>query len=114
MGALLQGSLAYLIPAIEEKMYEQVGEWCEATSKAVDSFQEYHSISKEKEGIVDEKFWEMLSEEVKKKEAKETQRKAKREEDQRKANEVKKLKKEAQDRRRPGSQRAGGVIAEKS
>lgn len=92
---LLQRSLAYLIPAVQEDDFKQTGDWCDATSKAVVSFQEYHSLTNEK-GVVDEKFWEMLSDQVKKKDVKEAQKRAKREEDRRKKLQVQEQRKQQQ------------------
>eukprot|EP00928_Gymnodinium_smaydae_P043956 TRINITY_DN2935_c0_g2_i1.p1 TRINITY_DN2935_c0_g2~~TRINITY_DN2935_c0_g2_i1.p1 ORF type:complete len:1016 (-),score=146.94 TRINITY_DN2935_c0_g2_i1:516-3563(-) len=94
--ALLQRSLAFLIPDLREDSYERIGAWCEATTAAVASFQDYHKLSGER-GTVDDKFWTILSDEHKKKEAKEERRKAQREEERRKAIEERELRKRCRD-----------------
>merc|ERR1719324_1948376 len=73
------------------------GEWCEATTKAIISFQERHKLSGTK-GTADDVFWDKLAEEVKIKEKKEEQKKAKREEEQRKLEQDRLTKKQQQDR----------------
>jgi len=94
--SLLQRSLEYLFAS---EVYVVVGgdlkagEWCEGITEAIKSFQERHSLPGQK-GIADDKFWEKILEEVKKKENKE----AKREEDKTKAAEDRKAKKAEQDR----------------
>mmetsp|Transcript_15728 Transcript_15728/g.47534 ORF Transcript_15728/g.47534 Transcript_15728/m.47534 type:complete len:954 (+) Transcript_15728:2-2863(+) len=94
---LLQRSLAYLIPAVQEGDFKGGGVWCEATSKAVSSFQKYHSLSNET-GVTEEKFWDMLSDEVKKRDVKENLKKAKREEEKKRSQKEREQRKQLQDR----------------
>eukprot|EP00928_Gymnodinium_smaydae_P043507 TRINITY_DN29134_c0_g2_i1.p1 TRINITY_DN29134_c0_g2~~TRINITY_DN29134_c0_g2_i1.p1 ORF type:complete len:1633 (-),score=279.03 TRINITY_DN29134_c0_g2_i1:210-5108(-) len=66
---LLQKSLAVLNPDITEESFKQVGAWCDATTSAVNSFIDYHKSSNLKD-VVDQKFWELLSFHIKKRESK--------------------------------------------
>ncbi|CAE8678045.1 unnamed protein product [Polarella glacialis] len=93
--SLLQRSLAYLIPEVQGDDFQQAGDWCEATSKALSSFKEYHKLSND--GVVDDKFWEMISDQVKKKDENEVQKKAKREADRRKLQQARDQRKQIQD-----------------
>lgn len=95
--SLLQRSLAYIIPGVHEHDFKQLGDWCDETTKAVVSFQEYHELQS-KRGAVDEKFWDSLSDQVKKKDAKESQKRAKREEDRKKLQQVREQRKQMQDK----------------
>lgn len=93
---LLQRSLAYIHPEFKEEDFKDLGEWCEATNKAVESFREYHKLPGEK-NVVDMKFWEVLAAQVKKKDNKEFEKKAKRELDRKKTQQVREQKKQQQD-----------------
>lgn len=95
--ALLQRSLAYLIPSVNEGDFKQNGVWCDATSKAFSSFQTYHSLSNET-GITEEKFWETVSDEVRKRDDKENEKKAKREAERKRSQQVREQRKQLQDR----------------
>jgi len=95
--AMLQRSLAYLIPEVNVGDFGQIGVWCEATSKAVSSFQKYHSLSSET-GITEEKFWEKVSDLVKQRDEKEEEKKAKREADRKRSQQVREQRKQEQDR----------------
>jgi len=95
--ALLQRSLAYLIPGVNVADFKQIGVWCEETSKAVSSFQKYHSLSSET-GITEEKFWEKVSDQVKRRDEKEEEKKAKRESDRKRSQQVREQRKQEQDR----------------
>jgi len=95
--AMLQRSLAYLIPEVNVVDFRQIGVWCEATSKAVSSFQKYHSLSSET-GITEEKFWEKVSDQVKQRDDKEEEKKAKREADRKRSQQVREQRKQEQDR----------------
>jgi len=94
---LLQRSLAYLIPEVNVGDFKQMGIWCEATSKAVSSFQKYHSLSSET-GITEEKFWEKVSDQVKRRDEKEGEKRAKREADRKRSQQVREQRKQEQDR----------------
>jgi len=94
---LLQRSLAHLIPGVNMDHFRQVGVWCEATSKAVSSFQKYHSLSSET-GITEEKFWEKVADQVKLRDEKEEEKKAKREADRKRSQQVREQRKQEQDR----------------
>jgi len=85
--SLLQKSLTF----VTKITFKQVGSWCDATSNAVENFQDYHKLTNER-GVVDDKFWEILSAEVRKREAKDIQKK----ETQRKAQREKEARKQAQ------------------
>ncbi|CAK9068314.1 unnamed protein product [Durusdinium trenchii] len=75
-------SLAYLIPKVTEEYFLVLGEWCKQTTEAVEQFRSYHNIPNEKEGVVDAKIWDKLSDEVKKKDEKEVKKKEDRLKDQ--------------------------------
>lgn len=95
--ALLQRSLAYLIPGVNVGDFKQIGCFCEATSKAISSFQKYHSLSSET-GITEEKFWEKVSDQVKRRDEREEEKKAKREADRKRSQQVREQRKQEQDR----------------
>jgi len=92
---LLQTSLKYLYTD-PNNLITQEGKFCDATEKALKSFQEHHKLESKK-GVADNVVWDRLCEEVKKKEVKEAQKKARREEDKQKAQEQRAQKKQAQD-----------------
>merc|ERR1719297_132048 len=77
--------------------FKQIGVWCEVTSKAVSSFQKYHSLTSET-GITEEKFWEKVSDQVKRRDEKEEEKKAKREADRKRSQQVREQRKQEQDR----------------
>jgi len=86
---ILQRSLAFLLDVPEERY--QAGEWCDATLKAVNTFQENQKIKPS--GAVDAKLWESIIDEAKKKWQKDGQAKKKWQEEQAKREEEEKRRK---------------------
>jgi len=93
---LLQRSLAFLVPNVQEATFKNLGVWCDETSKAVSSFQDYHKLSGAV-GLTEERFWEQLSDEVRKRDMKEMQKKAQREEEKKKSKQVRQQRRQLQD-----------------